>query len=341
MERSFSQTLPSPLLRDAYVVLMSRCQRRNLRPDSLYHYQVLWRRVKVELGDARPLSSFCPSEIQTWLNRIRSSYSSSTANNYRRYVALLFSVAVRQGMYLGCNPVLCTDPFPMQLCRPKRHLSDAEVAALLAASRRDETRSGCLYTALFSIMLLTGLRIREAALLQWQDFLWHKRLFKPSHQKRSTADDILPITPQLEMVLATWASRKGDSRLVFPEVLRGRPRHFCGQALRVLKRLAAKANIPNPETVCTHALRRTFISHAADAARGDHVALMQVARHRDLNMTRLYMPTVSAAVRDVSLAVAQSLGGLMGVELPRLLPPPRPEGLASRILRRLRRLVRA
>lgn len=339
METASYHTLPSPLLRDAYVALLSRSRRRNLRPDSLYHYQVLWRRVRLEFGETRPLSSIQSSEIQVWLNRIRSTHSSSTANNYRRYLALIFSVAIRHGMYLGSNPVLRTDAFPTQPCRPKRRLSNAEVTALLTVSRLDQTRWGRLWTALFSIMLLTGLRIREAALLQWQDFIWSKLLFKPSHQKRSSVDDILPITPQLEVVLVTWAAAKGDTGHLFPEVVRGRPRHFCGRALRMLKRLAARANISSPETVTTHALRRTFISHAAEAARGDHVALMQIARHRDLNVTRLYMPTVSTAVRDVSTAVARSLGIVMGVQSPSIQPPPPAPSLTTRILRGIRRLV--
>jgi integrase len=226
---------------------------------------------------------------------------------------MLFNVSTQSEIFDGTNPVKRTDPIRSDCARVRRRLSQEELARLLRACRADDTPRGWMWTTFFQVMTLSGLRVREAALLRWEDFYWRDGVYRPSHQKRSNGYDILPLTMELESVLAEWSGGREQRGLVFPAVTRCGGKRFCDQARRALKEYAREAALPNPETLGTHAFRRTFITQAADAARGDHVALMQVARHQNFETTRLYMPTVSKAVQEVSTAVAHALGATLGI----------------------------
>lgn len=292
---------------------MERSVRRQLRPASMETYRDLWKRVSRDLDANRPLISIRARELQRWLDGMRGVRAPGYIRMCRGFVAMLFNAAFQAELFGGVNPIRRTEPIRREAPAPRRRLSDWEVARLFRVLRRDRSPGGRLWNAVFGVMLVTGLRIRETVMLQWEDFMWSKGLLRPTHQKRSTAQDILPITPELEWILTTWDGRAGRTGRVFPQSFRSTPKVFCGSAGYYLKKAAVRAGIVEPHTITTHSLRRTFITMAADASEGDHLSLMEVARHRSLAMTRLYMPTISKAVHRVSLATAGMAGRAMGL----------------------------
>lgn len=302
-----------PSLADAFNALLARSHRRELRPDSITQYEMLWRRVCRQFAPNCPLSSIHTTEVQSWLDSLRATCARDTVRCCRAFLSMLFNVSTQYEIFAGTNPVKRTDPIRSDCVRVRRRLSQEDLAQLLRACHADDTPRGWMWTTFFQVMILSGLRVRETALLRWEDFYWRDGVYRPSHQKRSNGYDILPLTMELESVLAEWSGGREQRGLVFPAVTRCGGRRFCDQARRALKEYAREAALPNPETLGTHALRRTFITQAAEVARGDHVALMQVARHQSFETTRMYMPTVSKAVQEVSAAVAHALGATLGI----------------------------
>lgn len=305
--------LLQPSLADAYSALVARSRRRDLRPDSLTQYEMLWRRVRLQFPAERTLKSVLAPEVQHWLDDLLGRAARNTVRCCRQFLSMLFSVSIQVELFDGTNPVKRTDPIRPDRPKVKRRLNEAEIADLIRACQADSSPRGRMWTTFFQVMLLTGLRVRETSLLRWEDFQWSAGVFKPSHQKRSAGGDVLLITPEIETVLAIWGNRQPQVGLIFPEVARYDARRFCDRARRALKHFAHQAGLPDPRGLGTQALRRTFITRAAEASHGDHLTLMQVARHRDLETTRLYMPTVSKAVREVSTSVAHSLAPLLGI----------------------------
>ncbi len=309
--------LPSirhPRLKHAFAALQQRCLRRNLRPDSIETYGSLWNQVATEFGAETRLRSIRTRHLQAWLDELRTRRAPKTVRLYRTFLAMLFNAALQAELISGSNPVLRTEPVPLGKLIPRRRLTEGEIASLFAALRSDTSERGRLWTTVFGIMLVTGLRIREAVLLRWEDFLWEEGILSPSHQKRSSLDDLLLITPELARIVTLWNASSERTGLLFPQLEHFKSKRiFCGSGLYYMKKVAARARLDQADTVGTHCLRRSFITIAAGASRGDHLTLMQVARHRSLAMTRLYMPTISNAVAEVSREAARAAGLAMGL----------------------------
>jgi integrase len=175
--------------------------------------------------------------------------------------------------------------------RQSRRLSPTELDAVIAAAERRVPG----YAPLVVLLVHTGLRIREALGLRWQDIdldaatirvRWQlaKDDLRYVNVKTAAGERDLPVVPALrrrliEHRLASPWTRPSDP--VFAAT-NGKPKQYRN-ARRALKTIEADLGMSD---LVSHDFRRSLASFLIIAARADEAAVTGVLGHRDIATTR-------------------------------------------------------
>jgi integrase/recombinase XerD len=174
-----------------------------------------------------------------------------------------------------------------------KYLSEAEVDALLAATRLVPGRPGVVARTALEILYATGLRVSEllslprtalagdAALVMVKGKGGKERLVPLSDAAKQAASELVAL------------SDKGV-RWLFPG--RGRTQPLTRQAFfLLLKQVALKAGI-DPARVSPHVLRHSFASHLL-AHGADLRSLQMLLGHADIATTQIYTHVLEERLR--------------------------------------------
>jgi site-specific recombinase XerD len=173
---------------------------------------------------------------------------------------------------------------------PPRALSDRDRGQLVSELDRAVTHAERRDHALFSTLLLAGLRIGSAVAARVEDLdldegVLRLRTVKGGHE------DVVFISPSLAEILRGWIGERRDG-VIFPASDGGplTPR----QAHRRLARIAQRAEISR--TVSPHHLRHTF-GQCIYTNTADILVVARALCHRSTASTQVYARADSARVR--------------------------------------------
>jgi integrase/recombinase XerD len=180
-----------------------------------------------------------------------------------------------------------------------KFLSEAEVAALLAAARAWPGAEGVRLVCLLELLYATGLRITELVGLPLAAAQRHPRFLMV--RGKGGRERIVPLgEPGRQAVAGYLEDRSGflpDGRAspwLFPS--RGSRGHLtrqrCGQ---LLKRLALGAGL-DPARLSPHVLRHAFASHLLDRG-ADLRSVQQMLGHADIATTQIYTHVLGSRLR--------------------------------------------
>lgn len=256
--------------------------------------------------------------IAEWVKWKSDQANPNTVNGLIDYLRAACNYAVEEG-YLGRCPT-----FRRVRPRPKkptlnRPLTYDEAATLLARFRAGAVEwEGRRIYALFSLILLTGIRFSEAIYARVGDLDLDARILRvPEREKRLKtygSDRHVPLPEVLCHVLREWFPHVGKTDWLFPGVKRLGP--WTGgmpgrKAIHVLQREAVAASI---DGVTWHGLRHTFGSHALLYHQQPIWVVQAILGHTDLRTTQRYLhlgqPAILAeSVRSISYRIPEQRAG--------------------------------
>ena len=180
-----------------------------------------------------------------------------------------------------------------------KFLSEAEVAALLAAARAWPGAEGVRVVCLLELLYATGLRISELTGLPLAAAQRNPRFLLV--RGKGGRERIVPLgEPAREALAAYLDCRSGflrdrrGSPWLFPS--RGAGGHLtrqrCGQ---LLKSLAARTGL-DPGRLSPHVLRHAFASHLLDRG-ADLRSVQQMLGHADIATTQIYTHVLADRLR--------------------------------------------
>ena len=248
-------------------------------------------------------------------------FRDKSPNAYNKRITLFRSVWSILGPQAGCESNPWAECRKRRLdTRSRRTLTGEELAAVVAAAE-PELRT------LIGIGLFTGLRLGDAATLDWRAVDESAGIVRVSPAKtrrtgRSTVE--IPLIPELVAVLAnaeTAGRRDGPVMPRVCECYRRRPVELS----RAIKALFERCGIQTDSDadggekrrplVSFHSLRHTFVSLAANA--GVPLNIVQaVVGHTNMRMTEYYAHADRAtAMREIGRAFAP-VGRALGPQEP-------------------------
>ena len=222
-------------------------------------------------------------EVRDWLDHLRE--KGTGPDGMRLHCAALVSLYRRT---LGRLEMVSFLAWPRSPRRIPVVLSRGEVDRLLGAFEKP------LYRAFYALIYATGLRIREASLVEVGDIQWARRIIHVRHGKGGHERQV-PLEPELYRQLrAYWAEVRPEKPLLFAGKA-GKPLDLDA-ARRALTAAAKAAGIT--KRVTPHALRHTFATHLLDAG-VDLRTIQTVLGHGSLRTTQIYLTVSTRLIAGV------------------------------------------
>lgn len=291
-----------------------------LSPATLKRYRSVFHRFLTwfEAVEQRPpvLADLHPMTLVGYRNWLQETAAAATVNTHvyalRTWCAWLVANA-----YLTANPAIRLKPLQQQPKPAPSALQPRQVHALLQAAH--QTRYPERNTAILQMMLQTGMRIGECAVLRWGDLAFGERsgtvliragkgnqtrrvpLNQSIRQALATyVAPILQVEGTLKAVAAVWTaqspsrplwqSERGDALSV---------REISRMIQHVVQTCAARHTVPTATTA--HSLRHTFATRYLLRHPGDLVGLAWLLGHRSIRTTQIYVqPTEEEMAKRVS-----------------------------------------
>jgi integrase/recombinase XerD len=238
---------------------------------------------------SRPIADADSDELRRYLARLDGA-GMSPRTAARRLSALrqFFKFLVAEGIRAD-DPTARLDSPRLGRSLP-RHLSEAEMGALIEAARLDETPAGLRLSAIVELLYASGLRISELVALPVSAVRRGERVL--TVRGKGGKERLVPVGEQARAALDRWLAARGTllgegraSRHLFPS--RGASgcltRVRCGQ---MLKALAIKAGL-DPAKLSPHVLRHAFATHLL-AHGADLRSVQQMLGHADIATTEIY-----------------------------------------------------
>jgi len=250
---------------------------------------------------ANPLAAATPADLDRYMHGLATAgFSPRTSarrlSALRQYFRFLLLEGVRQD-----DPTAAIDG--PRLGRPlPKHLSEAEVDALLAAARAAEDRHGRRLLAIVELLYATGLRVSELAALPATALSAETALIV---RGKGGKERLAPLGQAAIAALRNYApDRKSfapggaESPWLFPSTGKeGRlSRRRIGQ---LLDDLAIRAGI-DPSRVSPHVLRHAFATHLL-ANGADLRVVQELLGHADLSTTEIYTHVLDARMKSLVL----------------------------------------
>ena len=180
-----------------------------------------------------------------------------------------------------------------------KYLSEAEVDALLVASRARPGPDGVRLVALLELLYATGLRVSELVGLPLAAIARDRRLL--SVRGKGDKERLVPLSEPAREALAAWLplrqvalGRGSMSRWLFPS--HGRQGHLTRHRFgQLLKELAIAAGL-DPAKVSPHVLRHAFATHLL-AHGADLRSVQRLLGHADISTTQIYTHVLEDRLR--------------------------------------------
>lgn len=243
------------------------------------------------------LADVTADRVTVWLGRLRdeSRIAPATLNGYVR-VAKGFArwVAGRAGIASPLASLISFDE-KSDRRRSRRILTDAELAALVAAAEKAPRRyktviPGRDRAVLYLVAAYTGFRASELASLTLTHFRLDESppVIRPAaRDTKGKRDEPIPVPAHLVPRLRDWLATKPATGRVWP----GRWAELRKQVhwlARDLKRAGVAQLDAQNRNVTFHSLRRRYVTQLIRAAGADVKQVQRLARHRDLKTTLAY-----------------------------------------------------
>ena len=244
-------------------------------PKTLDWYRMVLGRAGRDLGPDRPLDSFTPAEVRSWLLSLRETLAPISVAGYVRGLKAFGNwCAVEELTEARALRTLRRPQVPQKLVEP---LDDAAVRRILdAASVRDR--------AIVLLMLDTGLRLSEVAGLRCRDLRPDGTVKVLGKGARERIVPVGTIARQALVRHLRQEQRAGADAPIFRS-RRGGALGWRG-IQQVFMRLKARAGIPG--RCSPHLLRHTF-AHAYLVNGGDVFSLQRMLGHTTLDMVKRYV----------------------------------------------------
>ena len=223
--------------------------------------------VFVTVWGTRPIASITADDIEDLLVA-KSETSPAMARNLFAALRALMNWASRRREYRPLtNPCLNVDGRELFGAKPNRErVLDHDELRLLA---RNVRRLPYPFGPLYQLLVLTGLRLNEAARAQWSEFDFENLLWEiPSARMKGNRPHVVPLTPGILALIKT-IPRSKHARFVFSTTGGDAPvsgfskvkARMAARMLRSLRALARQRRDHRPVAIqrwVNHDLRRTF-----------------------------------------------------------------------------------
>jgi site-specific recombinase XerD len=223
------------------------------------------------------------TELRRWVDRLaRSGISSQRRRQHHAALRFLYART------LGQPNVTSFLSWPRDRERLAVVLSAAEVHRLLGALRSPT------YRVFFTLLYATGLRLREACLLETRDIDAARGIIQVRNGKGGR-ERIVMLSPRLLRILRTyWSVVRPAAPWLFAS---SRGKALNGEVARTaLRRAARAARVTVPVT--PRVLRHTFATHLLEA--GTDVRVVQVLLgHRSIRTTVRYVHVSTQVIAQV------------------------------------------
>lgn len=215
----------------------------------------------------------------------------------------------------------------------KRHLSDAEVAAVLQELDPDRpvldkfgrmVKPNRMYRQqyedqrdLFVFLLETGARLREGLSLRWDAIRWNEGYIDLYRSKTDTVTKVA-LTENLKALLNRRLLLRRDypvnivhpsNPYVFPQNNGSDPMGHLGKSVPGIRKAIERAGLNAPHLVqrygkaTVHTLRHTFVTALAEDGTLDPFAIQRAAGHASLTTTLKYIHAAKDNVDAVRAAI--------------------------------------
>ncbi len=254
-------------------------------------------------------------DVRRWVDRL--AHSGISSQRRRQHHAALRFLYSRT---LGVPNVTSFLSWPRDRERLPVVLSGSEVARLLRALRNPT------YRVFFTLMYATGLRLREACLLETGDIDAARGIIRVHHGKGGR-ERIVMLSPRLLRLLRTyWSLVRPPAPWLFAS---SRGRAINAQVARnALRHAACAAGLG--AAVTPRVLRHTFATHLLEA-RTDARVVQVLLGHRSIRTTTRYVSVSTKVIAGVESPFERLAVGSAGTDGPARPPPlPVPVGVSSR-----------
>lgn len=233
---------------------------------------------------AAALDAILPINVQNFFNASQH-LSMSTLKKTRFILSAIFNAAIENNL-CATNPVRCIELSSNYVTRPRRALSDKQMAdfALYAAGERDDAL----------LMLLTGIRRGEMLGLMWEDYDAVKHTLRIQRSLAEKNGQVVANSPKWESyrtlplsdeACSVIGRQRKNSLYIFPDRFsRARnPRTWSQMYRKFVQRL------PEELRVSSHELRHSYGSylwrHGVDV-----YAIQKLLGHKSIEVTtRIYV----------------------------------------------------
>ena len=246
-----------------------------------------------------PLEKVTPRIAEEFLAARRKKVAPATANKNLRTVKGILESAIQRG-YLRTNPFRHIAP-ARELEKEIRVLTETEVVSLVSAC--PDLRWGCFVC----LALTTGLRHGELVNLEWDDVDLAQGTIrvrcKAGYRTKSGRNRSLPLVPEVVSALRVLRGESGEGRVFRMSEGTRKWTYVNKRFSRIVKRAGIE-----PCTI--HDLRKTFVSHLANA--GENEAVVQkLAGHASMATTLKHYTRILPEIlrkAPAKLPYAQGLG---------------------------------
>lgn len=271
---------------------------RNGKPTTATWGRQLIERILLPYWDRRELAQVGRKEVKEWHEGLLKSKEAaeaktgykSTADACLRLLSRAFSLAIDEEWCVS-NPCFRMGKHQRgKEGKRSRTLDAGELHAVHCALKAAEGKEEPVALAAIRCLLLTTMRLQEVLGLRWDAVDLKRDLItlKDHKTSRLTGDKVIPVTPELRVVLQAQKKMAGCP-YVFPAVRRrkdGARGHFVGLQ-QVWNRIRIAAGCPD---VTHHDLRRTGLS--ITAGEQDIKLISAVAGHASVQTTEQHYAQV-------------------------------------------------
>jgi len=252
-------------------------QKANVKQRTMDSYAHLLEKFRIRYGE-RPLESFTPDEIFTFLENLSPIHARSTRRLRYAQMKAFFTFIIDKcdlNVKNPCQASLLSKTFLTPRQAPRKILDRETVDEMVYSTRSPRDR------LIVELQARCGLRIGELLRLKAADI--SERRLMIQEPKSGKEAEIAFMPEQIAKRLAEYVNSKhlqSDSR-VFP---------LCYSAARSLvRRLGAKVNA----MVSPHDLRRYSATYASRNGVPLEIVSKVILRHQDLKTTQIYLGKVS------------------------------------------------
>ncbi|MBW1987370.1 MAG: site-specific integrase [Deltaproteobacteria bacterium] len=260
-----------------YLILAER--RRAAK--TVEYRKIVFRRFLAFSGNL-PVKDITPALVESYL------LTRPTNNNFnkdRTELNTLFNWALRRG-YIVSNPVFFVEKVPVE--RPAKVIpTPEEMGRILMAAGE--------YRPFLLVLFNTLARVGEIQQLAWEDISFEHRIVKLKSRKTKTGSLVerkIPMSDALYKVLWDLWQKRGNSDLVFPSPVTGKPYLYRRKLMRTVCKRAGVRYFG------FHAIRHWVASYLFDRKKVGLAVVSKLLGHTNFQTTERYLQLIDPRIRE-------------------------------------------